>query len=74
MGFLFWVEGANRKSLPKGSRHLSRNRELFEQFSKPSPGLRARLSQRESVVKDPFFNGLLSIDRYALISFISSAD
>jgi hypothetical protein len=37
-------------SFPKVSRHLSRNRELFEQFPKPSPGLRARLSQRESDV------------------------
>jgi hypothetical protein len=56
MGFLFWIKERIVNSFPKVSGHLSRkwlsrNRKLFEQFPKPSPGLRARLSQRESGVK-----------------------
>jgi hypothetical protein len=48
MGFLFWIKERIGNSFPKVSGHLSRNRELFEQFPKPSPALRGRLSQRES--------------------------
>jgi hypothetical protein len=50
MGFLFWIKERIGNSFPRVSRHLSRNRELVEQIPKPSPGLRARLSQRESDV------------------------
>jgi hypothetical protein len=48
MGFLFWIKERIGNSFPRVSPHLSRNWELFEQSPKRSPGLRARLSQRES--------------------------
>jgi hypothetical protein len=64
MGFLFWIKEQIGNSFPKGSGRLSRNRELFEQFPKPSPGLRARLSQRESEVKRLNKNNLKTARRH----------